>query len=254
MYVNSSFPQTLIFSAVLLALGCDAADLRTAAQRDTAPKYTTLPDGAVGGLCVDLLRAIERAEPELHFVGDQHWKPVIRVLSEMYAGLQDAACGLARTPDRQAHMIYLEPALFSVEHVLVSRIDDDIAVGSWDDLRKLGRQATVLVDRGLYPAYLVETIGGIAYDAGSATALQNLQKLVAGRGRLYLHRLQGLDVLLRESGLAGRVRVLPTVLDSVPLYFTLGMQVDDTTVQQVRRALLTLQKTGELDRIYKRWY
>ena len=79
---------------LLWAGGAAAVELRTAAQDATAPKFVARhgPGGPqVVGLCVDILHAIERLDPELRFVGTQHWLPVPRVEAGRHHALQLAA-------------------------------------------------------------------------------------------------------------------------------------------------------------------
>src|SRR5476649_1990028 len=85
-----------------------ATELRVAAQEGTEPKFIASDQGIVG-LCIDIMRAIERVDPGLKFVGDQHWMPLIRVYSEAANGKQDAVCGVQDTPERRRHYVFLDP-------------------------------------------------------------------------------------------------------------------------------------------------
>lgn len=246
----------LIFAGLVtarVAVAGAVVELRVAAQEETAPKYVS-DGGAAGGLCVDLLRALERAAPELRFVGGERWMPMIRVLSELFAGKQDAGCGLARTAERDKHLIFLEPALLTINFVLVARATDPVDINGWDDVRKLGMSGIVLGNRGLFASGLLASTSGIHYDTGSSTSSQNLHKLLLGRGRFMILRAQGVNEVLRQAGVADRVRVLPAMMGSTKLYFTLGKHVDDQTTERVRQVLAQLHATGELERIRRRWY
>lgn len=246
-----------VLVAGLVAAGAAVAgppiELRVAAQDETAPKYVNSGPG-VSGLCADLLNAIERVAPELRFVGGTRWMPVVRVLSELYAGVQDAGCGLAHTPERDKRLIFLAPALISIDFVLVARGSDNVDIADWEDVRKLGVNGVVLGNRGLYASALLASTSGIYFDSGSATSAQNLQKLLAGRGRFLLLRVEGINEALRQAGVTDRVRVLPAIMGSTKLYFTLGKHVDEKTSERVQQALVELQASGELDRIRRRWY
>lgn len=245
----------LLFAGMVAhaAGACAEVELRVAAQEETAPKY--LSDGAgVSGLCVDVLRALERVAPELRFTGGERWMPVVRVLSELYAGRQDAGCGLARTAERDKYLNFLDPPLLTIDFVLVARAADPVAIDGWDDVRKLGIDGVVLGNRGLFAGGLLASIAGIHYDTGSATTAQNLQKLLVGRGRFLILRSQGLNEALRQAGVADRLRVLPAKMGSTRLYFTMGKHVGDQAAARVRQALAQLHASGELERIRLRWY
>ncbi|WP_343729912.1 ABC transporter substrate-binding protein [Duganella sp.] len=251
----SSFPLRgmLAAAAALLAVQGGAVELHTSAHINTEPKFAAGPGKKVVGLCVDLLRALERADPGMRFVGDQNWMPMMRAMTETRAGRQDVVCGLAHTAQRAVQFVYLQPVLWHIDYVLVARENDDVVVNSWEDVRKLGAQGVVLSDRGMYASHLVESQADVTFDSSAASSEHNLKKLLAGRGRFYLHRVQGLDSLLLESGVKPQVRVLPVIMGRVPLYFTVGQHVDTGMAQRMQQGLLTLQKNGELARIRRRW-
>lgn len=254
MSIAWHFPH-LALSCLLLAPCARAAiDLRVAAQEETAPKYIKGHGGAVAGMCVDLLRALERVDPELRFVGGERWFPLIRVQSELFARQQDVACGLAHTRERDRHLTFLDPPLLGIDYVLIARADDNVDIGGWNDVRRLGWDGVVLGNRGLFASEFLASIGGIYYDTGSATEAQNLKKLLLGRGRFFLQRAQGVNQMLLQAGLSDRLRVLPTVMGSAQLYLTVGKHVDETTTERLRGDLARVQATGELTLIRKRWY
>src|SRR5471032_2037642 len=91
----------LMLSAVAPAQA--GAPIRVAAQEATAPKFVQLKRNGrieIGGICIDIMRAIERVEPDISFVGDQRWQPFPRLLASLAAGELDAACGLLQTDQR----------------------------------------------------------------------------------------------------------------------------------------------------------
>lgn len=242
--------------ALLLAAPAAAVTLRVAAQEGTEPKFIAAgPEqgAAVVGLCVDILRAIEHITPGLTFVGDQHWMPLVRVYTQLGNGEQDAACGVQRTHARESRYRYLEPALFTLNYMLLARADDAIEVNNWNDLRQLGPRSVVLANRGFAAVEMLGALGGVQVDSSSASPAMNLQKLIAGRGRLFLHRTPGLQAFLNQNGAAGKVRILPVPMISAKVYLALGRHVKPEVVAQVQRALTRLDQTGELHRLLQRW-
>jgi ABC-type amino acid transport substrate-binding protein len=238
---------------LLAATSCLGHDLRVAAQIGTEPKFLRADSGAVVGLCTDILRAIERIAPGLRFTGDQQWMPVTRVMTELAAGAQDAACAMQHTPDRDRKFIYLQPALFEVDYVLLARSDDPVEINSWDDLRGLRPEPIVLVNRGFAVSATLESIPGIHVDASATDTKLNLEKLVAGRARLYFHRGPGIQRMLERAGVANKVRVLPGSLLHTASYLVLAKHVDAAIAERLRQALAQLEKSGELQAIVKKW-
>jgi len=66
-----------ILAACVCAVPLAATQLKTAAQ-DNAPKFIRNGSAAMG-IAVDVMRAIERLDPELKFVGDQQFLSVTRI-------------------------------------------------------------------------------------------------------------------------------------------------------------------------------
>ncbi len=235
------------------ARAVDAIELRTAAQQSTAPKFVPVEGGAAG-LCVDIHRAIERVDPGLRITGDQQWRPLPRMEAELRSGVLDIGCGLMRNRDRDADLVYVEPALFVVSYHLVARADDPVMIESWDDVRGLGDKGIVLAIHGFGHVARLKELGGLAIDSGAIDAATNLRKLLAGRGRFYYHRSPGIASEIRKAGLDGKVRVLPAMMDLQRFYMMAGRHVPATVVARLNRALAQLEASGELKRLFSKWY
>jgi ABC-type amino acid transport substrate-binding protein len=227
--------------------------LRTAAQEGTEPKFIAAGPDRIIGLCVDLLRAIEQTDPGLRFVGDQRWKPLIRAYSELESGSEDVQCAVQRTADREKRYNFIGPALYTSAYHFLARSSDKLVINNWDDVRRLAPDNIVLVNRGFAAAGILGELGGIEVDASSASPELNLQKLIAGRGRLYFHRGPGLARLLERTGTAARVQILPQVMYSARLYFAASRQLDAHIAERVAKALFVLEKKGELERLMRKW-
>lgn len=227
--------------------------LRTAAQEGTEPKFIADEHGHVIGLCIDILRAVEQIEPTLQFVGDQRWKPLIRAYSEMETGQQDVQCAMQRTADREQRFHFIGPPLYTIEYHFLMRAHDMVNVTQWDDVRRLAPDNIVLVNRGFAASDILAEMGGIEVDASSTNPQLNLQKLIAGRGRLFFHRSPGLQRLLARTGTADRVRILPQVMYSAKLYFMTSKKLAALVRDRLERALFQLEKNGELERLIRKW-
>lgn len=235
------------------AQAADVIELRTAAQQSTAPKFVPA-DGGAAGLCVDIHRAIEKADPGLRITGDQQWRPLPRLEAELRSGTLDIGCGLMRNREREADLAYADPALFAVSYHLVARGDDPVDVQSWDDVRNLGDKGAILAIHGFGQVARLKELGGLTIDAGAADAATNLRKLLAGRGRFYYHRSPGIAAEIRKAGLEGKVRVLPAMMDSQRFYMVASRHVAGSTLARLNRALAQLDASGELKRLFGKWY
>jgi polar amino acid transport system substrate-binding protein len=235
----------------------ETVSVRTSAQLASAPKFVQQGEGSsknVAGLCIDINRAIERQDPALRISGDQHSLPLTRIEAQMRTGTLDMACGLLRTRERESLFTYVEPALFTVTYVMVARADDEVVISNWDDVRSLGDHGTILLIHGQGTLGRLKELGGLQIDAGGSDAKTNLQKLLAGRGRFYYHRVPGIATEIRRAALEGKVRVLPTVMDTQRFHMVVGRHVAPATLERLRRALMNLESSGELKRLFEQWY
>jgi ABC-type amino acid transport substrate-binding protein len=246
----------LLFSGALLCAPLAWAQptvLKVVAQEGTEPKFIPAGIGRVVGLCVDLYRAIERVDPGLQFVGDQQWLPLLRAHSELATHQHDALCAVQRTDERARQYVFLDPPLFQFRYQLIARADDPAVIANWDDVRKLGAQGVVLTNRGYTTPEMLERIGGLRVDSSATSPSINLHKLVAGRGRFFLHRAPGMQGFIARAGVAGKVKILPAVMASTDVYMAMGTHVDPAVRLRVQRAVEQLDRSGELARLLKKW-
>jgi glutamate/aspartate transport system substrate-binding protein len=247
------FARTVRCAVLALAFadaGAQALDVRVASQETLEPKWIH-DGGRVTGICPDIMAAIERVEPRLHFVGYRHSS---RSLSGIEAGLEngslDAACGLVSSPHRLAIGQPVGKAIYPVRHYLVVRRNDPVTIESTDDLARLGdlvttQRASVFTER--------LRAAGVRVDDATDDNRVNLRKILAGHGRFaYINDL-ALRYLIRTEGLEDRVRVLPVVLGDEPMWFWVGRRADPALAPLLGAALDKLKASGDLDRIYVRW-
>ena len=227
--------------------------LRTAAQEGTEPKFIAAGKDRIVGLCIDIMRTVEHIDPGLRFVGDQRWKPLVRGFHELETGVEDVQCAVQPTPDRERRFNFIGPPLYSIEYHFLVRHNDNVVIENWDDVRKLAPNGVVLVNRGFAAADILTALGGIEVDASSTQPALNLQKLIAGRGRMYFHRGPGLHQLLQRTGTADKVKILPQVMYSAKLYFAANKQLDSKIVDRLTAALNQLEKSGELEKMIRKW-
>jgi hypothetical protein len=82
-----------------------------------------------------------KIEPSVQFVGDQQWLPPLRAHSEL-ATTSTTPCAPCSAPTSARQYVFLEPPLFQLRYQLIARADDPAVINSWDDVRKLGAQAS----------------------------------------------------------------------------------------------------------------
>ncbi|MEB0140581.1 transporter substrate-binding domain-containing protein [Undibacterium sp. CCC2.1] len=230
--------------------------LHTAAQEASAPKFIALSgsaQGAVGGLCIDILRALEKQDPELRFQGDQVWQPRLRIERAMADGQLDVFCGVQKNRRNRAHYQWLETPLFEVDYLLAVRADDTVAVANWEDIRRLGKDGVILALYGFGVVDRLEQLGGLQVDASATSSLSNLKKLRAGRARFYCHRSPGIKNEISKAGMSGEIRLLERPQLHEIFYMGLALNLRPEVVAKLAAALRALKQNGELKRLADRY-
>lgn len=241
--------------ASALACAAPAAAIRVAAQLAAEPKFIVETRRGVTrntGFCVDILEAVEKRDPSLHFVYQPGPLPLTRIQSEMATGQLDVNCMIANA-ERRSKFRVIPIKLFSYNYHLIVRSDDDVTVNHWDDVRKLGERGRVLVVKGTGALPRLEQAGGLLLDSGGSTPEVNLRKLLAGRARFFYYRAEGWKHAMARTGLQDKVKVLPAVMGVEDFYLTFGQHVPAKVAAAAAKALAEVDESGELERIRKRW-
>jgi glutamate/aspartate transport system substrate-binding protein len=229
--------------------GAWGMEVRVAGQEALAPKWMRLP-GRVTGICPDIMAAVERIEPRLHFTGYRRSRSLPGIEAGLESGNLDAACALVETPRRRAIALQAAKSVYPVRHLLVARAGDRAVVRDLQDLARLG--ALVTSQRGAVFSDMMKAAGVHVDDATDDNGV-NLRKMLAGHGRFVDMNELTLQHYLRSEGLGSRVRVMPAVLAAQPSYFWVSRKADPALADLLGAALDKLKANGELDRIYTRW-
>lgn len=238
----------MLIALALCASAC-AQELRTAAQDNNHIKYD-LKTPSHPGICIEVLRAIEALDPGLRFSGSQQPSSLRRIEQQIELGELDVFCALIRNATRSARMDFIEVPVYTVRHRIAVRVDDPIRAEDFDDLRRLGPEAVILVNRSTAHEEWLRGQGGLTLDASHPDTATNLRKLIAKRARLYYHTENALLHYIEEEGLESKVRLLPKVFKEESLYFVVARQLPPGTRARLSHALERLSHSGELGRIY----
>ena len=221
--------------------------LRTSAQEGSAPKFIAW-EGTVQGHCPDILRALEKADPQLKFELATIPSSIKRLESHLKDGRVDVVCALLDTPLRNEIAWRVSPPLFAVRERVVARADEKLQIRTVKDLADTGDLVATQTGAS-YSALLRGQ--GVKVDDSSGDSAVALRKLVGGRVRFfYTNELTG-AYYIRTGGLEQQLRLMPGVLQETPSYLWISRKVDKATVQRLEHAVAKLQKDGTLDRIYR---
>lgn len=241
---------------LLLPLLCTAihalaapVTVQVMAQDSLPPKWIN-NEGQPEGVCPDILAAMERAEPQLHFAGSENFRSIPVIEKGLETGQLGAACALLDTPQRQRIARRSARPLYMVRHRIAAAADDSVAVNSLQDLVRL--QAPVATSRGAGYADQLRKLG-LTVDESTGDNLVNLKKVIAGHDRFFYMNDQTMSWLLRKYELQDKVRVLPVTLKEEPIYFWISRKTPPATARLMESALDKIHASGELARISERW-
>ena len=240
---------TLLSTLAAAQPGAPVLEVRVAGQEALAPKWVQ-SGGGVAGICPDILAALERVQPRLHFTGIRQSRSLSAIEDGLAGGRLDAACALLDSPRRAALARRVGKPVYTVRHLLAARSDDAVEIRGVADLVRL--RALVTSHRSS-PFTEQLKAAGVRIDDATDDNGVNLRKMLAGHGRFaYMNELT-LRHYIHAGHLEGRVRILPVALASEPSYFWVSRKADPALAALLGAALDRLKASGELDRIYARW-
>ncbi|HEX8956627.1 MAG TPA: transporter substrate-binding domain-containing protein [Burkholderiaceae bacterium] len=244
----------LYFALLLLpclhAPAAGAVTLRTEVEADASMKWVA---GGTSGICPEVLRAISRKDPGIEFAWSAGPVPQKRVVAEAETGRIDVVCGLGRTPEREQQLVIPAVVLYDDTLVAAVRAGDPLRVSDLAELKKLPPSDTVLLTHGARLVGRLAELGVRQVDEGARSPADNLEKLVRGRGRVFLFHEPGMAWEIRQAHLEDKVEVLPAILSVDQHYLMLSRRVPSELVKRITAALTALKNDGTLHDIAARW-
>lgn len=244
--------QAIAFAcALLLAASADAApiDVHIMPQESIPPKWI-VGHGVPQGFCPDLMAAIERIEPRLHFSASERPRSLPVIEDALERGSAWAACGVMESARRRQIAIRSSVPVFETRHRLAAVASDLQTVENLDDLVRLHP----LINTARGSAYIGQLKArGLQVDDSTGDNVVNLRKTLYGHGRYTYMSEFTLKYLIRVEHLQDKLRILPAVFDEGYVYFWTSRKADPAVAPMIDHALMKLQSSGELARIYERW-
>ncbi len=241
-----------VLFAPAMAVLAQSLQVRTIAQEGYRGKFN-LDNSARPGICVEIIRAIERVDPQIRFSGLDRRASMARIEADLASGELDVAWGLIKNERRMASFILSDTALYQSAQVLVVRADDPIQINNWDDVRKQEQDGLVITAARSAQLEYLRRVGGLLVDDSSNSSVANLRKLVAGRGRF----LFGTDFNMVEDiaaqGFESRLRILPVRFQVGGMYAVFSKKARPEIVERLNLALKKLEASGELKKIRARY-
>ena len=240
----------LLLAACMHAQAAEPLALRTSIEANSELKWR--PDGR-SGLCPDILRALERSDGALKVSWSPQRTPQRRLVEDVARGRIDLACALGRTQEREERFAIPDVILYNNELVAAVRQGDPLQLASLAELARLPAPDVVLVNAGARLVARLREMGVAHVDEGGKNPQDNLRKLAAGRGRVYLYHEPGMRWEIGRAGLGAQLQVLNVALSTDAHYLLLSPQLPRATVQRITQALRNMHADGSLRAITVRW-
>jgi len=239
--------------SALLCLPAPAQELslRTVQQSGATVKYD--PDGgsARPGLCLEVLRAVERTDPGLHFTGLEQQVPLRRVERLLADGLVDAFFCLLRTPEREKQWHYVPVPLYTIRHVVTQRADDPRPLASLAELAALSQRKPVLISRGSALTRRLAAADVVFTEVGSER--EALQMLALGRADAVYGQDINLQRHIAESKMGDKLKIGRTVFQEEAQYLTVRADLPAGQEERLAQALRRLERDGALRQLAEKY-
>lgn len=224
--------------------------LRTVQQSGSIAKYAASSDAPLPGICMEILRAVERVDPGLRFTGVETRAPLRRVERMLVQNEIDVFFCLLKSPERAQQWRYLPVPLYRIRHMVVQRAAEP-EFSSLQELALAGQKKPVLVTQGTLLAQTLARANVVTAEAPSER--EALQMLLLGRADAVYGQDLNLLRNVREAGLADRLRLSSTVFQEDVQYATVSKQLPPAIEQRLTLALQTLEREGQLRAIAEKY-
>ncbi|OFZ29054.1 MAG: hypothetical protein A2622_13255 [Bdellovibrionales bacterium RIFCSPHIGHO2_01_FULL_40_29] len=221
--------------------------LKTYAQDSALVKYN-VADAAKPGICSEIIKKVESIDPDIKITGATEYAPLSRVEPMLESGQIDVFFCLLKSAERIKKYNYASIPLYTIKHVMAVRADDDVKISNYEDVRKLGKEGTVLVTFG---STLVKTAQAekLTVDDSAKTDEQNFSKLLDKRARFFYGQDMTLLTAIKNAKLEGKVKIIEANFKEEPLYLATSKKLSEDIFNKLQADLEKLKKSGDLDKI-----
>jgi len=243
----------LLTTAMLLCISqVFAADtlMHTSIESDADLEWS---DDGASGLCPDIFKAIEKHDHSLKFTWTKTARPERRLMSELAIGELDVACGFIRSTEREQQFQVPDVVLYEKTLIAVVRNGDLLDLNILSDLKKLPPSDVVLVNSGAQMATRLRQMGIGNVDDGGRRTEDNFQKLILGRGRVFLYDDPAVDWDSHHPTVSGKLHAIPAALDVDRHYMLLSRKLQPDVVKRITAILTQLRNDGTLRDLAEKW-
>lgn len=230
-----------------------ALTLRTASQSGSEPKYIKV-GGKAEGLEVEIIRAVQKADPGIKIVGLDKWLPFKRIKDQMEKGNLDCFFGFSYNEERAKTFWYIQPPLYKLEYNMLMRAEDSFEPKSFDHIRSLGKDGKILTLFGTAGFKILKKQGGLEIVEGAKSSPSLIKMLNSKRGRFLFYQSFGTVHNVKKMGMEKKFKLSKVSFNNSGHYLAFPKAtVSEAVVKRLAAALNKIRANGEMDRIIKKY-
>lgn len=215
---------------------------------DNWPPYRVVSNGTMRGLDFDLMKELTERVPFRVAYLPMPWN---RSLVQMQQGKVDAMTGLARRPEREQFIYYIEPPYSVCSTVFYTPEGKGRSIRTYEDLKD--RRLGFVLGSAYFPQFDEDqTLGKI----GVATEGQLIKMILAGRLDAFVGTDCQVDYELVSQGLTGKIeKAVFRPGNTVDLYFGVSRySLFFGYVEELERVMRQMKQDGTLQRINESYF
>ncbi len=239
---------TLIFLAMVLTTSYVQGFEISVAYQDIAPKYIMSDTGVAGGICVEILSALEAVNPEIHFSEPKFFTPIKRIMYGLQEGSLMAFCGAAFGKERAQKILYSNTPLYSVSTLLAVSKKNSRNYSSINDLKSdLNLRFNSIANTSTHKR-LVKS-GFNMSNHYLKTVEQGLGIALLNKGDVFAYHSLGLEFAIGKNNKWNGVRLLPISLRNYEHWMVFNKQIRKEHLKAINAGLKELRDKKILEKI-----
>lgn len=243
----------LVWLVLITQIHASEITLKTAAQQSFPKFISQTQDGhtEISGFCMEIMTAIQQADPEITFTGIEILEPLARIINRLKLHKIDAFVGLSQSPERDLIYHFSIP-LYELHNVMAVRKNDPVQINSFEDI------LTQKPDNGiitLHGSNSMQTLKKLQLPiSGRASSVsQGLLMLTKKRGRFFYYHDLGIINTIKEDDLNTQLKILPVHLQTFQQHIAYSKKVPKEVIEKVDTAIREIRANGVMQEILNRY-
>ena len=221
-------------------------------RQNSEPKYFEDPQTRKG-LCDEIYMGLKSrlAKKALRVKIDHDRLPIKRILSRLELGTGHVFCGSGRNKKREEKFIFSKKAVYSVSNKVAAHKSENFDPRNLQELARSEKVVGVLF--GTSSATFLKSVDGVAvynkiYEIDQGLRLLNQNKVI----RFFYYHDLGLNYYVKKK--FPDLRVMSHKFRTVPQWLAISRSLKKADVMSINEALDDLYKSGEIDRIWAKFF